>query len=157
MNWRRRSTSSPINTLNMRSASPASSSVTLRSMRLEGSSVVCQSSSLFISPRPLKRPTSIPCLAMPKSWGRTWATPAMLIAAADEISEVDSAALHDADELFELCEQLDHAAQLLACMAMQLFGGIGIANDECRSGEPELRERLAHRALVEDVLDFFLA
>src|SRR5205823_7678270 len=55
MNCLRRSTSSPIRTVNMRSASPASCKVTRSSTRLVGSSVVSQSCSAFISPRPLKR------------------------------------------------------------------------------------------------------
>ena len=57
INARRGGTSSPISMLNVRSASRASSTPTLRNTRASGSMVVSQSCSAFISPRPLYRCT----------------------------------------------------------------------------------------------------
>ena len=63
MNSRRGSTWSPISIEKMRSASSASSTPTWTRIRFSGFIVVSQSSSEFISPRPLKRLTWMPSLA----------------------------------------------------------------------------------------------
>ena len=46
--------------------------------------------------------------------GKCGSRPAVLVAPAEEVGEVDAAALDDPDELFQLVEQFDDAAQLFA-------------------------------------------
>ena len=71
MNARRGSTSSPISIEKSWSAACASSTSTRISSRFAGSIVVSQSCSAFISPRPLKRESWMPCFAASSTRARS--------------------------------------------------------------------------------------
>src|SRR5262249_35266957 len=74
-----------------------------------------------------------------------------------EVGEIDSAALNDPHQLFELREQLGDTEQLRSDQRALVLTGVAIADEELRAFQAEVRVDLLHRMIVQHILDLLLS